>query len=260
MARAHAEGHRVVLVVATDGAHGEVPDDLQPGETLVDRRRAETERSAAVLGVDRVHWLGYRDSGMTGWSHNSDPASFLQADLEEAAQRLADVMHAERADVLTIYDWHGTYGHPDHIQVHRVGRRAASKCAAAGLPVAVFEATVNRDELVRMMNAAREMGVEGLEDFDPEAPADDGNPFGMPEEELTHRVDVGAFVGLKRAAIACHSSQISDAGFFAAMDEATFAAAFGTEWFIAHGGRPPVREGWILEGVAVDASGTGTGS
>ena len=67
MARAHAEGHRVVLVVATNGEHGEVPDDLAEGETLADRRRAETERSAAALGVDEVLWLGYADSGMTGW-------------------------------------------------------------------------------------------------------------------------------------------------------------------------------------------------
>ena len=63
MARAHAEGHRVVLVVATNGEHGEVPDDLAPGETLVDRRRAETAQSAAALGIDRVVWLGYRRLG-----------------------------------------------------------------------------------------------------------------------------------------------------------------------------------------------------
>ncbi|MEM1333877.1 MAG: PIG-L family deacetylase, partial [Actinomycetota bacterium] len=70
MARAAAEGHRVVLIVATNGDHGEVPDDLADGETLVDRRRAETMRSAAVLGIDHVEWLDYRDSGMTGWEQN----------------------------------------------------------------------------------------------------------------------------------------------------------------------------------------------
>lgn len=259
MARAHAEGHRVVLVVATDGAHGEVPEDLGPGETLVDRRRMETEKSAALLGVDRVHWLGYRDSGMTGWPQNADPDCFWQADLEEAAQRLAQVLAEERADVLTIYDWHGTYGHPDHIKVHRVGRHAAALGAQNGVLVAVYEATVNRDEMARMIAAAREMGVEGFEDFDPEAPADDGNPFGMPEAELTHRVDVGAFVSHKRAAIACHASQMSDTGFFASMDESAFAAAFGAEWFIAHGAHPPVREGWILEGVPVHRTSAGVG-
>ena len=125
MARAKAEGHRVVLVVATNGEHGEVPEDLRDGETLVDRRRAETEASAAALGVDRVVWLGYRDSGMTGWEQNADPSSFLRADVEEAAGRLAAVLEEESADVLTTYDWHGNYGHPDHVKVHQVGHRAA---------------------------------------------------------------------------------------------------------------------------------------
>ncbi len=88
MARAAAEGHRVVLVVATNGDHGEVPDDLAEGETLVDRRRVETDRSASALGVDRVVWLGYADSGMTGWGQNGDPDNFHQADVDEAAARL----------------------------------------------------------------------------------------------------------------------------------------------------------------------------
>ena len=129
MARAHAEGHRVVLVVATGGEHGEVPDDLAEGETLADRRRAETERSAAVLGVDRIVWLGYTDSGMTGWAENENPRSFWMADLDEAAERVATVLRDEQADALTIYDWHGGYGHPDHVQVHRVGKRAAELVA-----------------------------------------------------------------------------------------------------------------------------------
>ena len=125
IARAAAEGHRVVLVVATNGDHGEIPDDLGPGETLVDRRRAETEASARVLGIDHVVWLGYTDSGMTGWEQNGDPDSFHLADPDEAGARLAEVLRAEQADVLTIYDWHGNYGHPDHIAVHRVGVAAA---------------------------------------------------------------------------------------------------------------------------------------
>ena len=74
-------------VVATNGEHGELPEDLRDGETLVERRRAETEASAAALGIDRVVLLGYRDSGMTGWEQNADPSSFLQADVEEAASR-----------------------------------------------------------------------------------------------------------------------------------------------------------------------------
>lgn len=256
MARASAEGHRVVLVVATDGAHGEVPDDLAPGETLMDRRRAETERSAEVLGVDRVHWLGYTDSGMTGWDQNKEPGCFLQADTEEVAHQLVELLLAESADVFVIYDWHGGYGHPDHIKVHQVGLRAEAlfverQLAGISGSLAVFEATMNRDEFARMIAVARETGMEiggdAADDFDPEAPADDGNPFGTPEAELTHQVDVSEYVHLKRAAIACHRSQISDSAFFLQMDEGQFAAAFGTEWFIRHGADHNVRKGWLLE-------------
>ena len=126
MARASREGHRVVLVVATNGDHGEAPDDLALGESLVDRRRRETECSADVLGVSHVLWLGYGDSGMTGWDQNADPDSFWQADVDDAATRLVKLLEAEHADILVTYDWHGGYGHPDHVQAHRVGHRAAA--------------------------------------------------------------------------------------------------------------------------------------
>jgi LmbE family N-acetylglucosaminyl deacetylase len=76
IARASDEGHRVVLVTATNGDHGEVPDDLRAGETLVDRRRSETEHSAAILGISRIVWLGYEDSGMTGWEQNQRVGAF----------------------------------------------------------------------------------------------------------------------------------------------------------------------------------------
>ena len=95
LARASAEGHRVVLVIATNGDYGEVPDDLAEDESLVDRRRSEVTDSAAALGVHRVEWLGYKDSGMTGWEQNADPESFLQAPLDEAATRLADILRDE---------------------------------------------------------------------------------------------------------------------------------------------------------------------
>ena len=179
MARAAAEGHRVVLVVCTDGDLGEAPEDLAEGETVVERRRKETAASAAILGVARTVWLGYQDSGMTGWQQNEDPASFWQADLDEAGERLAAVLREEQADAVVIYDWHGGYGHPDHVQVHRVGHRAAD---LAGTPRR-FESTYNRDAMKRRLADApppppdAEPGADF--DFDPDGPADDGNPFGI---------------------------------------------------------------------------------
>jgi LmbE family N-acetylglucosaminyl deacetylase len=235
IARAAAEGHRVVLVVATDGDHGEVPDDLAAGESLVMRRRAETDAAAAVLGIERVAWLGFADSGMTGWPQNDDPASFWRADVDDAAARLSAILREEAADVLTIYDWHGGYGHPDHIQVHRVGSAAARD----NPHVRVLEATMNRDHLAGLMGDDPEFDVNG--------PADDGNPFGTPEAEITLAVDVAPYLQRKRDAMRCHRSQISDASFFLDMPDEAFAASFGTEWFIEHDRRPPHRTGWIFD-------------
>ncbi len=246
MARAAAEGHRVVLVVATNGDHGEVPEDLSPGETLNDRRKAETARSAETLGIHRVVWLDYADSGMTGWDQNDHEHSFFQAPVEEAAERLAKVLREEAADVLTVYDWHGNYGHPDHIKVHTVGHRAAELAGTT----AVFEATMNRDAMKRFFEEARNLGVnpqpEG-EEWDPDDPADDGNPMGTAEAELTHSVDVSAYVKLKKASISCHRSQVTDAGFFMTLPDEAFAFAFGTEWFTRKGATHPLREGWLFE-------------
>jgi len=257
MARAHAEGHRVVLVVATDGAHGEVPDDLAPGETLVERRRAETAASAEALGIDRVEFLGFTDSGMTGWDANDHDGSFWQVDTDEAAARLVPLLVDEDVDVLTIYDWHGGYGHPDHIKVHRVGRRAAELVADELPSLRVLEATMNRDEMRRGIEMAKDTGVEdvgpsdeGTDDFDPDAPMDDGNPMGTPEVEITLAVDVSAFVDQKRAAIAAHSSQVSDQSFFLQMPAELFAQAFGREWFVEHDRRPDAsgpRLGWFFD-------------
>jgi LmbE family N-acetylglucosaminyl deacetylase len=251
MARAHAEGHRVVLVVATNGEHGEVPEDLAEGESLVDRRRTETERSAAALGVDRIVWLGYADSGMTGWEANLNEQSFWKAAVDEAAGRLAAILREEKADVLTIYDWHGNYGHPDHVKVHQVGCRA-EQLVAGDLPrLRVFEATMNRDELKRQMVLAKEAGEDFGPDgeFDPDGPMDDGNPLGMPEAELTLVVDVSDFVRNKHAAISAHASQVTDSGAFTRMSDESFALAFGQEWYIEHGREPGMRPGWLFEDV-----------
>ena len=244
LARASAEGHRVVVVIATNGDYGEVPDDLADGESLVDRRRAETARSAAALGVHRVEWLGYKDSGMTGWEQNYDPASFHQAGVDDAAERLVKILCEEQADVLTVYDWHGNYGHPDHIKVHTVGHRAAE---LAGVE-RIFEATMNRDHIVRMVELARQAGASiGDDDFDPNAGADDGNPMGMPEAEITHAIDVTAHLAAKRESLRCHRSQITDTSFFLEMPDEAFAEAFGTEWFILKGAEPGPRPGWLFE-------------
>src|SRR5689334_15419686 len=229
MARAVDEGHRVVVVFATHGDHGEVPDDLAPGETVVDRRRAEAEASAAAIGLHRVVWLGYADSGMTGWDQNSHEGAFTAAPVDEAGARFAAVLDEEHADIAVGYDWHGGYGHPDHVQVHRVLHRGAELAAS---PPRLLESTMNRDAMRRFNDAARAAGAPEAQDFDPDQPMDDGNPLGTPEAEIHWQVDVSPWLGTRRKALEAHASQTSDVGMMLGMPEEVFAVFFGNEHYV----------------------------
>jgi LmbE family N-acetylglucosaminyl deacetylase len=242
MARAVEEGHRVVLVYATNGDHGDVPPDLAEGESLVDRRRAEAAASAKVIGTHRVEWLGYADSGMTGWDQNDHEASFMQAQIEDAAMLLAEILRDEQADVVVGYDWHGGYGHPDHVKVHHVTKRAAE---LAGTP-RYLESSMNRDAVRRLYEAAVAAGYAD-QAWDADADMDDGNPLGTPEAELHWAVDVMPWLETKREALACHASQASDAGMMLAMPAEAFAGIFGTEYYLEPGRPAGMVHRWFLD-------------
>jgi LmbE family N-acetylglucosaminyl deacetylase len=223
LARAAAAGHRVVLVFATRGELGEpVPGALAPGEQLSIRRSAECHASAAVLGAQRVEFLPFTDSGMMGEATNDAPYCFWKADVGHAARMLSVILDEEEADVLTIYDDNGGYGHPDHIQVHRVGMRAAELSA---VPV-VAQNTTNRDWLTRGM---RGMAEQEGRTWDPPA---DVPEMGKPESEITHRVEAVDFVEQKRASMRVHASQMGPDHFLLAMPDPLFAMGLGTEFFI----------------------------
>ena len=225
MARLSSEGHRVVLVTATAGELGEVPEGmLEPGEDLASRRAKELDAASGILGVARRVNLGFGDSGMAGQPSNDAPGSFWRTDVDEAAGVLAELLAEEGADVLSAYDENGGYGHPDHIQVHRVGLRAGE---LAGVP-RVYMATINRDHLLRLSERAEEFGVtppegEGAPDF---------SSLGVDEKRITTAVDVQDFLDAKRRAMAAHASQISETSFFLSMPPAAFALVWGTEWYI----------------------------
>lgn len=227
LARSAAEGHRVVLVMATRGEQGEVADGLLgPGERLGERRATEVEQAARTLGVNRTEFLGYLDSGLS--TEAPAPSTFCRADLDEAAGRLAAILREERADVLTVHDPGGVTGHRDHLQVHRVGVRAA-ELAGTGR---VYEATINRDH-VRQVSAAAEAG--GL----PPPPGLDLERLGLPGEEITTTVDVRRYLALKRRAVAAHASQGSHR-YLLSLPTEVFDELWGWEWFVRVGwrGRP----------------------
>ena len=107
---------------------------------------------------------------------------------------------------------------------------------------------MNRDAIRRSIQQARLMRLLGDDDgFDPDGPADDGNPMGTPEAELNYKVDVQKFALLKRDAMRCHASQLTDSSFFLQMPDEAFVNQFGFEWFIDPQSDAPLREGWIFE-------------
>jgi LmbE family N-acetylglucosaminyl deacetylase len=238
MARAAAEGHRVVVVVATDGELGLASEAYAADGHLGSRRLAELRESAAALGVARVVHLGYADSGMVGELPPDPPGRvrFLRAPLEEAAARLADLLREERADVLLTYDPNGGYGHRDHVRVNQVGERAAQ---LAGTP-RVLQATVPRDTLARAVGLAAKI-YRFPPDFDR---AGFSRAFSA-RQDITHRISVRRYAAAKRASMRAHASQASaqdgadrTLAAFLRIPRPLYDLVFGREWFIDPA-RPP---------------------
>jgi LmbE family N-acetylglucosaminyl deacetylase len=240
MARAAAEGHRVVLVLATDGGAGLAAAELSSDGGLGARRLQEARRSSEALGVARVEWLGYADSGSGPEPEPDAPGvtRFCQAPVEEAAERLAAVLRTERADLLLSYDANGGYGHRDHVRVHEVGARAAEIAGTAR----VLEATVPRDTIVRAVRAIGRV-YRFPQEFDPTSFE---RAFSA-RSEITHRVDVRRFARAKRASMRAHASQATGGGAasvgdggqtgdrtlgaFLRIPRPVYDLVFGREWF-----------------------------
>jgi LmbE family N-acetylglucosaminyl deacetylase len=226
LARAADLGHRVVLVFATRGELGDpVPGVLGDGEQLALRRSAECFAAAREIGAVRVEFLGYTDSGMMGEPTNDAPWCFWRAPVEHAARRLAVILDEEEPDVLTVYDDNGGYGHPDHIQVHRVGMRAAELSA---VPV-VVQSTINRDWLAA---GRRRLVASGQMDQAARMPEPEGPNWGKPEAEITHKVEVVDVAARKRAAMVAHASQMGPDHPLLAMTEPMFLIGLGVEFYI----------------------------
>ena len=226
MASLADRGHRVVLVTATRGELGEIPDGLlAPGQSLAEARELELAEACRILGVSRLAYLDYLDSGMAGEETNHRPGSFASADVDEAAGRLATILGEESADVLVTYDEHGGYGHPDHVQVHTVGVAAAER---AGTPV-VYYSTMNRDQVAGLMEQVRAMDTEWVP---PEGSTDGADEMGEPASRITTAVDVLPWIERKRRAMEAHPSQIPADSFFLSMPDPVFALVWGTEWYI----------------------------
>jgi N-acetyl-1-D-myo-inositol-2-amino-2-deoxy-alpha-D-glucopyranoside deacetylase len=240
--RAADEGIRTAVVTCTGGERGEVVgpgmDPVEVAPRLAEVRRDELTEALALLGAGAPRWLGYVDSGMVGTEGNDDPASFWRADVDGAVGRLVAEIRAFRPDVLVTYDAYGLYGHPDHIQAHRVALLAAEACAVRGLYAdagapwrvrKVYLSTLPVSAMLAMNGALRAAGLPSP--FGDATSAED-LPFGTPDDEVTAAVDVRPWLARKMAALRAHASQLGEDSFFLNVPAEMADVAFGTEWFV----------------------------
>lgn len=215
MARYAAQGCHVTLVTCTLGEEGEihVPElallTAAEADQLGGYRLIELRRACAAIGVADQRFLGgagrYRDSGMMATPANDHPRAFWRADLDVAAGYLVEILREVRPQVLVTYDANGFYGHPDHIQAHRVAMRAAELAAQdgcgpakiywTGLPKSVLEAGI---EAFGQSSENPFEDISSIEEF----------PFGTPDAEIAARIDATGFAEAKLAALRAHATQI----------------------------------------------------
>ncbi|MEU4222241.1 PIG-L family deacetylase [Actinoplanes sp. NPDC026623] len=232
LARYAAEGITTVLVTCTDGRCGDGPGGVKPGEpghdplAVAALRRTELEASCATLKVTHLELLDYPDSGMMGWPTNDAPGSFWRTPVPEAADRLAELIRRYRPDVILTYDENGFYGHPDHIQAHRITMAAVE---LTGIPAKVYWTTAPHSGMAAFGEALRELGAGWDED---EVTEDgDGVRIGLPDEEVSTWVDIRAFGGQKFDALAAHASQGENL-MFLGLGKERFTELMGVETYV----------------------------
>ncbi len=238
LARYAAAGEQVVVVTATDGAEGEIHNYQNPEEVkprLAEVRAEELAAALALLGVRHHASLGYRDSGMMGTTSNDHPDSFWRADFGEATRRLVALLRRYRPEVVVIYDPFGGYGHPDHIQVHRVGvaaffsgndlgRFPLEDGESSWTPSKLYWSAFPRSQVRRIAQAGRETG------YFTEEQAERMSGAGIPDEEITTWVDISQLLDRKHEAWRAHRTQIPDDWFL--LRAGSDREVFGKEGFV----------------------------
>jgi N-acetyl-1-D-myo-inositol-2-amino-2-deoxy-alpha-D-glucopyranoside deacetylase len=262
MARYVAEGRGVTLVTCTAGEMGEilVPElehlaaDREDG--LGEHRRTELEAAMKELGVTDFRYLGgfgtYRDSGMK-WHEDGHAVAaddvhenaFWHADLTEAADHLVEVIREVRPQVMVTYDQFGNYGHPDHIQAHRVAMYAAQLAAVPsyrrelGEPwdiAKIYWGAMSESRMRAGLKALRDAGdTTTFEGMDPDGEL---GPFVTRDEDLAAAVDGAEFVDRKMAALAAHATQITTDGPFFALSNNLGNRVWSTEFYRIAKGTP----------------------
>jgi LmbE family N-acetylglucosaminyl deacetylase len=224
MAKATAEGHRVVLLVATDGAAGLTSREF--GENLASVREEELRASASALGVEEVISWSLPDSGLLG----DRPHAFAHRDLDQLSHQLQEVIADLAASIVIGYDSSGGYGHPDHLKVHQLARHAYQHSRST---YSLFEATLPREPIAYATKLAQSLHLTP-KDFDSREFA----TAWTPRSQITHRVNVRSHIEQKKNAIKAHASQahaddtLRTLGVLSKLPNPVFNALMGTEYFV----------------------------
>ncbi|MDH3194342.1 MAG: PIG-L family deacetylase [Acidimicrobiia bacterium] len=240
LARYADRGEDLVVVTATDGAEGEIhnydnPDELK--SRLTELRAEELAAALKVLGVSNHEFLGYRDSGMMGTDPNADERCFWQADFMEATGRLIKLIRKYQPEVMVIYDPFGGYGHPDHIQVHRIGLSAYWGASDLGRfplgdgeelwrPSKLYWSAWPRTRVQGFAKARLEAGLINEEEYEQQRHG------GTPDEMIDAWIDVKDVFGRKEDAWRAHRTQIPEDWFFFQVPADVRPTVFGLESFV----------------------------
>lgn len=233
-------GEQVVVVTATDGSEGEVhnyddPDAIKPKLAAV--RREEIAAAMSILGVEHHEWLGYRDSGMMGEESNKHPEAFWTSDFMEATGRLVRLIRRYQPEVFVIYDPFGGYGHPDHINVHRVGLAAywgapdISRFPLEGAeepwqPKKVYWVTWPRSRSSTFAQLRYDAGLIDDEQYERMRNA------GTPDENISCFIDINPVLDVKEKALRAHRSQIPEDWFMFQVPDEYRPNLLGRESFV----------------------------
>lgn len=234
-------GVKTTLVCATRGEAGEIAPGVDASvANLGEVREQELRCAAKIIGVDKLYFLDYCDSGMAGTPINEDPQSFHQAPLFEVAGKLTRIVRTERPQVIATFDPWGGYGHPDHIKIHRA---ALIAYFAAGDPSA-FPEQIRDEGLAPWVPQKLYYGAFGktrfkeylslLEEQGEEMPATISEFLkrAIPDEAITTRIDVEEFVDVKMQALGCHASQLGPNSFMRRMTPEMFHDRMKSETFV----------------------------
>lgn len=218
-------GYRTVVLMATSGELGTRVGGDRSTTDVAARRRAEAERSCAVLGVDRLVFLDHVDSGIDDRATQRPWGAYVDVELTTAAEQIAAIATEERAVAIVTYDDHGVYGHPDHVQVHDATMLAAD---LAGIPTR-YLATVDREYL----HFVESHLVDHAGDAVPSI-----RPIGSATVEITTTVAIHDLLDVKQRAIAAHESQIGSDPWLGVPND--FADVYGYEWYVRVGPEGPI--------------------